>query len=109
MDDKLLPYQKDHVLSLSNSIKKHSRALDASDTGTGKTYTSIALCTKLKLRPFIICPKSVISSWINILTSFTFKTNPTQFVISDPKPVDLTPGTIILSSDGNYTRFEKKK
>ena len=75
MDDKLLPYQKDHVLSLSNSIKKHSRALDASDTGTGKTYTSIALCTKLKLRPFIICPKSVISSWINILTSFNYKKN----------------------------------
>jgi len=44
-------------------------ALDASDTGTGKTYVAVALAKSLGLEPFIICPKSVIPSWINVAKS----------------------------------------
>ncbi len=38
IDDKLLVYQKDHTRNLITVLKKNKTALDASDTGTGKTY-----------------------------------------------------------------------
>jgi len=66
----LLPYQIQHTDILSNSIVKHCRALDTSDTGTGKTFCAIALCKKLNLKPFIICPKAVINNWINVAKQF---------------------------------------
>jgi superfamily II DNA or RNA helicase len=71
--NKLLAYQIEHVNSLAKSINSYKRSLDASDTGTGKTYTTIALCRKLKLKPFIICPKSVVSTWSNVLDFFGYK------------------------------------
>jgi superfamily II DNA or RNA helicase len=67
---KLLPYQIKHVESVIHSIKNHNRQLDCSDTGTGKTYTTIAMCVTLGLKPLIICPKSVITSWKNVLKFF---------------------------------------
>lgn len=68
--DKLLIYQKEHVNKLINIIKNNNSALDGSDTGTGKTYTSIAVCKILNLKPIIICPKAVISSWTKVLKIF---------------------------------------
>ena len=64
--DMLLPYQVPHIQQLYECLQTTNCVLDASDTGTGKTYTSIALCYLMKLKPFIICPKSVINSWINV-------------------------------------------
>jgi len=63
----LLDYQILHYENLKKSINKYSRAIDASDTGTGKTYVSIKLCKDLELVPFIICPKSVVSTWERII------------------------------------------
>lgn len=71
--DKLLPYQVGHVLQLTECLKLRNRVLDASDTGTGKTYCAIATCALLKLTPFIICPKSVITSWVDVCKSFNIK------------------------------------
>lgn len=71
--NKLLDYQKIHVESLQASMEKHNRALDCSDTGTGKTYTSIALCIEMGLKPLVICPTSVIKNWINVLNFFGAK------------------------------------
>ena len=67
MTDKLLDYQIAHVERLAYSLTSYNRALDASETGTGKTYSSIAVCKIFGWKPFIICPKSVISSWIKVL------------------------------------------
>lgn len=67
---KLLSYQVAHTLQLIECLKIKNRVLDASDTGTGKTYTSIAVASILNLKPFIICPKSVISNWIKVLNEF---------------------------------------
>jgi hypothetical protein len=67
---KLFPYQHDHVEGINYSLSTYNRCLDASDTGTGKTYTAIASCVSLGLKPFIICPKSVVSSWCNVLSYF---------------------------------------
>ena len=68
--DKLLEYQKTHVESIINSLVAYNRALDASDTGTGKTFTSVCACKIIGWKPFIICPKSVISSWLKVLEFF---------------------------------------
>jgi len=68
--EKLLNYQKTHVESIINSLVIYNRALDASDTGTGKTYTSICACKIIGWKPFVICPKSVISSWLSVFEFF---------------------------------------
>ena len=65
--EKLFPYQIPHTENLIYSLQTYSRCLDASDTGTGKTFTSIVAAKSLDLKPFIICPKSVLSNWINTL------------------------------------------
>ena len=64
--DKLLHYQIPHVNHLLSCFSKVDVVLDASDTGTGKTYCSLVLCCMLKLNPFIVCPKAVTSNWINV-------------------------------------------
>lgn len=71
--DKLLSYQIDHVKNLNYIINKNKSVLDSSDTGTGKTYTSIALCAILNLKPIIICPKSVINNWRIVCEYFNVK------------------------------------
>jgi len=68
---KLLQYQVAHTLQLIECLKLKNRVLDASDTGTGKTYTAIAVASILNLKPFIICPKSVINNWIKVCGEFS--------------------------------------
>lgn len=63
----LLEYQIPHCDNLAYSIKTYGRVLDASDTGTGKTYSSIAVAKQLGLKPFVICPKSVIPTWFEVM------------------------------------------
>lgn len=70
MTVKLLQYQTAHVEKLVSIIKTNNACLDASDTGTGKTYTAVAACKKLGLRPFIICPKSVMANWRRVCEEF---------------------------------------
>lgn len=67
----LKKYQLLHTFTLIDIISEQSIALDGSDTGTGKTYTSIALCKTLGLKPFIICPKQIIHHWINVCNTFS--------------------------------------
>ncbi len=40
---RLLSYQVAHTLQLMECLKLKNRVLDASDTGTGKTYCAIAV------------------------------------------------------------------
>ena len=73
MVDKLLHYQIPHFYQLCETIKYNTCILDASDTGTGKTYTSMALCKTLKKKPFVICPKSVIPTWMHVAKYFNLE------------------------------------
>src|SRR5579871_5747814 len=68
--DKLLTFQVAHTLQLSECLAKENCVVDASDTGTGKTYCAVALCKLLNKRPFIICPKSVINTWTEVCDVF---------------------------------------
>jgi len=66
----LLPYQIKHVESLIKTLNNHSCAIDASDTGTGKTYCASEICKQKNLKAFIICPLSVLYSWQKVIDSF---------------------------------------
>ena len=68
--NKLLPYQVLHTFNMITAIKNNKLSIDGSFTGTGKTYTTAAACAQLKLYPIIICPKSIIGTWKNILKIF---------------------------------------
>lgn len=67
---KLLNFQIPHAMQLKESLKVSKCVIDASDTGTGKTYVTISICKDLKLKPFIICPKSVVPNWIDVAKKF---------------------------------------
>ncbi|KAI8816690.1 uncharacterized protein EV422DRAFT_581226 [Fimicolochytrium jonesii] len=69
-EQRLLDYQEPHVDHMLGVFARGNRGIDASETGTGKTYCTIEMAQRLKLRPFIICPKSVILSWIDVAKKF---------------------------------------
>jgi len=62
-ESKLFSYQKGHFYALVDILLRNGIALDASDTGTGKTFVALAIARLLDLHPFVICPLSVIYSW----------------------------------------------
>lgn len=66
----LLPYQVPPAGALCASLVKLGSALDASDTGTGKSYVAVAVAREMALQPAIICPKSVIPAWQRVCTHF---------------------------------------
>jgi superfamily II DNA or RNA helicase len=66
----LFSYQRFHLINLINSINNNNIAFDGSSTGTGKTYTSIALCCQLRINPIIICPKGSRSMWKDVCDRF---------------------------------------
>jgi len=71
--DKLLPFQIQHTENLIRNLKKNNSVLDASDTGTGKTYCAIAACKILEYKPIVICTKSTITFWERICKYFEVK------------------------------------
>lgn len=70
---KLHEYQILHVYGIIDALKTNNVVLDGSNTGTGKTYTTACVCKELGLNPIIICPKSIINIWHNVLDYFGVK------------------------------------
>ena len=70
---KLLGYQCPHVVKLVGILATKKVALDASDTGVGKTYIAAAVCSELNRRPIIVCPKTLIFNWQCVLEFFGVK------------------------------------
>ncbi len=62
----LYDYQIEHAKILISDLIQGQAALDASDTGTGKTFCALEIAKNLKLHPIVITPKSVIPSWIKV-------------------------------------------
>jgi hypothetical protein len=62
-----LDYQHDAALNIFESLTTHGVSFDASDMGTGKTYTAGCvlknMMAQLQSRAFIVCPRVVIPSW----------------------------------------------
>lgn len=71
--NQLLSYQIPHVLQLYETIQHENCIIDASDTGTGKTYMTLVLAKILNYKPFIICPKSVIYNWSSVANNLNIE------------------------------------
>jgi len=67
----LLEYQVGNADNIIRVLRNNGTVLDASDTGTGKTFTAVAACAQLKLNPIIICPKAVMSAWKKVCKIFS--------------------------------------
>ena len=74
VSEKLFDFQFLHVFNLIVAFRTFYNVLDGSDTGTGKTYSAIALCKQNNYRPIIICPKGIISTWEYVCN--LFRVNP---------------------------------
>ena len=70
ISNRLLNYQYLHLFNLITAFHYNRIIIDGSDTGTGKTYTAIALCKHLNLKPLVICPKILISNWNTVCQYF---------------------------------------
>jgi hypothetical protein len=108
---KLLPYQIAHVKRLIIALLNFLGAVDASDTGTGKTYSALAAVAALGMKAFVICPKSVIPSWGKAARHFGMKiaainyeklrTGKTEFgrYVGDEKKRSFRFETLVLDPD----------
>lgn len=58
----LLNYQHDAAKRVINALR-NGNALDASDTGTGKTFVALVAAAELGMTPCVIAPIAVLPSW----------------------------------------------
>jgi superfamily II DNA or RNA helicase len=98
----LLDYQINHYANIKNSLIKYSRAIDASDTGTGKTFVSVKLCKELNLIPWVICPKSVVASWNRVIKQGKIK----KFHIITYEQLMLSKDYIITNKDSGINEYD---
>lgn len=67
---RLYESQIKHLNNLMQIYRNYTCALDYSETGAGKTYTTCALASSLGCSLFVICEKSVIDKWETIAKLF---------------------------------------
>jgi superfamily II DNA or RNA helicase len=63
----LRPWQVNAVGSIVASLKQWGCAVDGSDLGVGKTYTSCGVARELDYNIVVICPKAVKESWKRVI------------------------------------------
>jgi hypothetical protein len=61
------PYQKPSIGALTKALPRFGVALDASDTGVGKTFVAAFTAKALGWPVAVVCPKAVIPSWRDAL------------------------------------------
>ena len=59
----LYPVQVAHADKLEQALRQCRAALDASETGCGKTVVAVELANRLKLPTVVVCPKATIPAW----------------------------------------------
>jgi superfamily II DNA or RNA helicase len=59
----LLPYQHAGCAKLVASLRAYNAGVDASEVGTGKTYTALAAFREFGVSPLVVAPLSVLPSW----------------------------------------------
>jgi len=67
---KLFDWQQPLADTLVKILASEQVALDASDTGAGKTYVALDVMRTLNKRPLVICPRSGQTSWRRVAASF---------------------------------------
>jgi len=59
----LKEHQNNHVKRILKILETKPGFIDASPTGSGKTFTTLYIAKKLNLKVFVICPPIVQSNW----------------------------------------------
>jgi superfamily II DNA or RNA helicase len=59
----LFDWQTPAVAQQDAALLKYGSAINASETGTGKTYMALDTCRRFGWRPAILCPKVAIAGW----------------------------------------------
>ena len=67
---KLRPWQREPAQHLRRILESADSALDASDTGTGKSFMAAAVAVDLGLPTLVICPKISVSMWHRVASHF---------------------------------------
>lgn len=62
----LYSYQREAACLLHEKLLKYPAVLDASDTGTGKTFSALQVALDLKSPCLVLCPKAVVTPWSQI-------------------------------------------
>jgi len=65
LEIELFEFQKDFLDSAFKILKHSQFLINSSDTGTGKTITSIALIKEADIPAIVICPKNVEAMWVD--------------------------------------------
>lgn len=114
----LLPFQLRAFEHLCNVLINEGAAIDASDTGLGKTYVAGALCRELYFRPIVLCKKIAIPNWLDVLSMFDVKPFGVinwEYMIRDN--IDfyksgrwtVPPKTLIIFDEAHYANHEGTK
>lgn len=56
-------WQRPAIDQLERALLTHGAAINASDTGTGKTVMALDICRRHNWRPAVLCPKVAIEGW----------------------------------------------
>lgn len=126
---KLFEHQIPHAHKLTGILQQYQAAIDTSDTGTGKTFTALAVAADLKLYPIVICPKAVIPAWEDTISQFRltgFVRNYEQYTRGNTsfyrplrytedaagKPIgewELPPDALLIWDEAHYIKSGKTK
>jgi superfamily II DNA or RNA helicase len=66
----LFTWQQEHAARLLEALRIRGIAVDASDTGTGKTFIAAQVAKNYGHPVFIVCPKVVIPKWKQVAAVF---------------------------------------
>lgn len=67
---RLRPWQRGPAEKLLQILQTYDSALDASQTGVGKTYVAMAIIQALQLPCLVVAPKIAITSWLSVAEYF---------------------------------------
>lgn len=105
VEEKLLVYQRPHVKNLVSVLNLRQAAIDSSDTGTGKTYSSLGVACEMGYTPIVICPKAVIPSWykaakhfgikmLDVINYESIRTGNSEWLLREDEEIEIDDGKI---------------
>jgi superfamily II DNA or RNA helicase len=100
----LRKYQVPAAGTLMAALSEHQFALDASETGLGKTYSNLAVVKNLGMNVGVVCPANVVTKWTDTCID-VFDIEP-EFVLSYDA---LRSGKTDFATRGSIVRRGKTK
>lgn len=77
--EKLRAWQRPAAEHLLSVLREHDSAVDASDTGVGKTYVAVAVAMALGLPTLVVVPKISVTNWHRVAEYFGDKFSVTGY------------------------------